>query len=152
MLRGRYDDDNNLLPIGQAHGQDNYLLGTGTWSYALRISDDSSPEKDLVYEAVDAPTPPVGQGPFSAFLAPGIIRAKAQLLKDWHYIDNEFGGRGKATKCSKGTSIPNYQPVWAGLPPKSPVSGVMAPLIDVKLLPMGATDLRVAEFPTTSAK
>jgi hypothetical protein len=28
-----YDDTSSLLPVGQAHGQDNYLLGTGDWSY-----------------------------------------------------------------------------------------------------------------------
>jgi hypothetical protein len=32
-----------------------------------------------------------------------------------------------------------------------PWQGVTIPLVDVVLLPMGATDLRVAEFPTTSA-
>ena len=65
---------------GQAHGQDNYLLGTGDWTHALRISDDSNPGKDLSYVAVDAPAPPKGQGPFSAYLVPGHIKAKAQLL------------------------------------------------------------------------
>ena len=30
-------------------------------------------------------------------------------------------------------------------------TGVATPLIDVVMLPMGATDLRVAEFPTTTA-
>ena len=69
-----------LLPVGQAHGQDNYLLGTGDWTHALRISDDSNPGKDLSYVAVDAPAPPKGQGPFSAYLVPGHIKAKAQLL------------------------------------------------------------------------
>ena len=63
----------------------------------------------------------------------------------------EYGGRGAPRKCTKGTSIPDYTAVWAGLPPKSPVEGVQAPLVDVVLLPMGATDLRVAEFPTTAA-
>ena len=53
-------------------------------------------------------------------------------------------------ECDKGTSIPDYTAVWAGLPPKSPVPKVTSPLIDVVLLPMGATDLRVAEFATTS--
>lgn len=33
-----YDEAPSLLPIGQAHGQSNELLGTGDWKYALRIS------------------------------------------------------------------------------------------------------------------
>ena len=57
---------------------------------------------------------------------------------------------GTTAECEKGTSIPDYEAVWAGLPPTSPVSGVSSPLVDVVLLPMGATDLRVAEFATTA--
>ena len=152
-----YDDAPGLLPIGQAHGQvnsvinnlinhnvikyngndgtgndqhfgqDNYLLGTGNWSYAIRINDDSAPEKDLTYVTVDgALAPPKGQGPFSAYLAPGHIKAKAQFLPDWGFIHDEYGGRGAPSKCEKGTSIPNYEKVWAGLPPKSPVAGACA--------------------------
>ena len=34
----------------------------------------------MSYVAVDAPAPPKGQGPFSAYLVPGHIKAKAQLL------------------------------------------------------------------------
>eukprot|EP01051_Picozoa_sp_SAG22_P002134 SAG22_NODE_93_length_20834_cov_27.179503_12_plen_294_part_00 len=145
-----YDDAAGLLPVGQAHGQDNYLLGTGNWSFAVRLSDDTKPEADLVWVPTpNVPSPPKGQGIFSAYLAPGHIRAKAQVLTDWPYIGKEYGGRGSPTKCEKGTSIPGYSKVWAGMPPKSPVSGVAGPLHDAILLPMGATDLRVAEFPTT---
>lgn len=100
-----YDDMPGLLPVGQAHGQNNYLLGTGNWSYALRISDDSTPENDLVYETVDVPAPPKGQGHFSAFLVPGHIKAKAQLLDQelWGYAQNEYGGRGAPrSECSTG--------------------------------------------------
>jgi len=91
-----YDDTPSLLPVGQAHGQNNYLLGMGNWSYALRISDDTAPEKDMTYEQVDVPAPPQGQGQFSAFLVPGHIKAKAQLLDDatWGYAQGEYGGRG----------------------------------------------------------
>ncbi len=91
-----YDDVPGLLPVGQAHGQNNYLLGTGNWSFALRISDDSTPEKDLTYETVKVPAPPKGQGQFSAFLVPGHVKAKAQLLDQdqWGYAESEYGGRG----------------------------------------------------------
>jgi hypothetical protein len=69
----------------------------------LRISDDTAPEKDLTYEAADVPVPPKGQGPFSAFLVPGRIKAKAQLLDsaEWGYAEGEYGGRGKPrSECS----------------------------------------------------
>ena len=29
-----------IPPLHQAHGQDNYLLGTGNWTFALRLCDD----------------------------------------------------------------------------------------------------------------
>jgi hypothetical protein len=92
-----YDDTPSLLPVGQAHGQNNYLLGTGNWSFALRISDDSTPEKDLSYETRNVPAPPKGQGQFSAFLVPGHVKAKAQLLgqDEWGYAESEYGGRGE---------------------------------------------------------
>lgn len=99
-----YDDSPGLLPVGQAHGQNNYLLGTGNWSYALRISDDSAPEKDLTFVAVDVQAPPKGQGPFSPFFVPGHIKAKAQLLdnEEWGYAQDEYGGRGAPRSASTG--------------------------------------------------
>ena len=50
----------------------------------------------MTYEQVDVPAPPQGQGQFSAFLVPGHIKAKAQLLDDatWGYAQGEYGGRG----------------------------------------------------------
>lgn len=102
-----YDDTPGLLPVGQAHGQNNYLLGTGNWSFALRISDDSAPERDLIYETVNVPAPPKGQGQFSAFLVPGHVKAKAQLLDQnhWGYAQNEYGGRGAPRSESCSTSV-----------------------------------------------
>eukprot|EP00656_Telonema_subtile_P012443 TRINITY_DN16266_c0_g1_i3.p1 TRINITY_DN16266_c0_g1~~TRINITY_DN16266_c0_g1_i3.p1 ORF type:complete len:778 (-),score=153.24 TRINITY_DN16266_c0_g1_i3:294-2627(-) len=145
-----YDEGPQLQPVGQPHGQDNYLLGTGDWAYALRVANDSAPGVDLVYVPTTPAVPPKGQGPFSAFLSPGFIKAKAQLVPSWNYISSEYdGARGAPRTCESGTSIKNYTAVWAGMPPKSPVPGVSTPLIDVMLLPIGATDLRVAEFPTT---
>ena len=136
-------------------GQNNYLLGTGGWSYALRINDDSKPDADLVYQdrtaTVPWTTPPMGQGPFAVLLAPAAIKAKAQLLPTsmWAPVKT---GRGAAQTCTKGTSINPYTKVWASPPPQSPVGGAGAlPLVDVVLLPYGATDLRVGEFPTTAA-
>ena len=76
------DDDPALLPVGQAHGQNNFLLGKGSWTLALRISDDGAPPlADLEYVELDVPPPPRDQGLFSPFLVPGGIRAKARVLR-----------------------------------------------------------------------
>ena len=51
-----------------------------------------------------------------------------------------------------GRFIKGYTCQWSGLPPLSPVGGMEGvELVDVLLLPYGATDLRVAELPTTVA-
>lgn len=124
--------------------------------------DDTKPDHDLTYvPAPDVRTPPKGQGPFSAFLAPGHIRARAQLVTDWPSAccgSVCIPGGNRVAQCSaapgeceKNASIAAHQKTWAGMPRRSPVSGVTAPLIDVVLLPFGATDLRVAELPTTDA-
>lgn len=154
-----YDDRPGLFPVGQAHGQQNLLLGTGSWAHALRISDDDNPGKDLAYVAApNAPTPPKGQGPFSSFLVPGYIKAKAQLLPEWQSAccgsicvpgGNRVGQCSGSPACN--TSIVTRQKLWVGLPPQSPVPRVATQLVSIILLPFGATDLRVAELPTTSA-
>merc|ERR1712192_99814 len=128
-------------------------MGTGGWSYALRITDDSKPTTDLTYvdKGATAPTPPDGQGPFAELLARGVIHAKAQLLPPsmWGPVQT---GRGSEATCTKGTSINPYTKIWASPPPQSPVKAAHSlPLVDVVLLPYGATDLRIGEFPTTTA-
>ncbi len=47
----------------------------------------------------------------------------------------------------------DYTCIWTGHPPKSPVpvSSVRGKLVEVTLLPFGATDLRIGEMPTTTA-
>lgn len=153
-----WDDGPGLLPVGQAHGRNNFLLGTGNWQLALRVSDDDHPSAlELEYAELDVPVPPKGQGIFSPFLVPGGIRARAQKLPPgmwWAVGKGEYlHGRGAGYKCSNGTtSIKNYTCQWAGLAPVSPVKGMHSvELLDVLLLPYGATDLRVAELPTTTA-
>ena len=150
-----YDEAPSLLPLGQAHGRNNFLLGTGNWTLALRVSDDANPRDDLEYVDLDVPAPPEGQGIFSPFLVPGGIRAKAVLLPRgaWQTVQNGtyLNGRGAAYTCTNGsTSIKDYTCQWSGLAPHSPVQHASAGLIDVLLLPYGATDLRIAEVPTTT--
>ena len=153
-----YDDGPDLLPVGHAHGQNNFLLGTGNWRLALRISNDDDPSPmELEYVDLDVPAPPKGQGIFSPFLVPGGIRAKAQQLPAgmWQAVGKGtyLHGRGAEYNCSNGTtSIKGYACQWSGLVPVSPVRGMDGvELVDVLLLPFGATDLRVAELPTTTA-
>ena len=154
-----YDDGPDLLPVGHAHGQNNFLLGTGNWRLALRISNDDDPSPmELEYVDLDVPAPPKGQGIFSPFLVPGGIRAKAQQLPAgmWQAVGKGtyLHGRGAEYKCSNGTtSIKGYTCQWSGLAPVSPVRGMDGvELVDVLLLPFGATDLRVAELPTTTVR
>ena len=144
-----YDDSPTRLPVGQAHGQNNYLLGTGNWTYALQIKDDKNPGADLVYAAQSVPAPPKGQGVFSPFLSPGVIHAKASLLPKALW-DSVKSGRGADATCAKGTSIHDYVCKWASPPPKSPVAAPGGAMQSVVLLPYGATDLRIGEFPTTN--
>ena len=151
------DEDPALLPVGQAHGQNNFLLGTGNWTLALRVSDDANLREELVYVDLDVPEPPKGQGIFSPFLVPGGIRGKAQVLPlgAWRAVqkDTYLNGRGAEYTCGNGTSIKSYTCQWSGLAPHSPVQHASlreAELVDVLLLPYGATDLRVAELPTTT--
>ena len=39
-----YDDAPGLLPLGQPHGQDNYLLGSGEWRHALLAGSTGTDE------------------------------------------------------------------------------------------------------------
>jgi hypothetical protein len=152
-----FDEAPDLLPVGQAHGRNNFLLGTGNWTLALRVSDDNNLRSELEYVDLDVPTPPKGQGIFSPFLVPGGIRAKAQVLPlgAWQAVQTDayLDGRGAAYTCTNGTSIKNYRCQWSGLAPRSPVQHALeTDLVDVLMLPYGATDLRVAELPTVQTK
>jgi len=149
--KATYEEGASLLPAGQAHGENEYLLGTGSWTYALRISDDKAPGADMHFEQKSMPELPLGQGPFAETLAPGRITVKGQLL-DGSAWDILHEGRGAAVKCNAGTtSIKDYTASNAANPPMSPMKGVTTKLQDLVLLPVGATNLRIAEFPTTVA-
>ena len=88
----------------------------------------------------------------------GGSKAKAQLLPEWQSAccgsicvpgGNRVGQCSGSPACN--TSIVTRQKLWVGLPPRSPVPRVATQLVSIILLPFGATDLRVAELPTTSA-
>lgn len=142
-----YDDGPALLPRGQPHGQNNYLLGTGPWQFALHVSNDTDAARDFTVVRRNAPVPPAGQGPFAAALAPLALTAAAKYVGDqWGVVPT---GRGAAQQCDAGTtSIANYTTAWANYPPTSPVAPPGGKELTLTLLPFGATDLRVSEFPT----
>ena len=75
-----FDDPPGALPLGQSHGQNNYLLGTGEWRNALLLHADAHPEADLRFERSALPSLPEGQGPFASSLVPARITAKAVTL------------------------------------------------------------------------
>lgn len=171
-----YDDGPDLLPRGQGHGQNNYLVRNGPWQYALRIDDDQQHGMTFVQRSV--PEPPAGQGPWALDLVPGGIRARVQLLppgtwgllnssaeytnQSWchtPFVERNITWCGqlvphgyKDGECKAGaTSISHYAAGWADLPPSSPVPGVTSLVEERLLLPFGATELRLAELPTTTA-
>ena len=144
-----FDDDDGNLPINQAHGQNNYLLGTGPWRYALVIEDDANVEADINHQCLPPKPLPVGQGPFAESLTSDRIIAKAIILSNDEW-DVQRSGRGHVTQCAAGsTSIEQYNTSWAGPLPRSPVSSAGRLPFTVQLIPYGATNLRIAEFVTT---
>lgn len=158
--RNNQQEESGLLPEGQLHSWNHYLLGTGEWRYALVIGNADRAESD--FEVVDmlrtAPKPPKGQGPFAEALVPVALRAKFAPVRPeaWdlkHKRTAQTGNEGLAQTCLRGTtSIANYTTGWADIPPQSPVSPMhlAGGVLTITLIPYGATNLRVAEFPTTS--
>jgi len=144
-----FDNEDSNSPVGQAQGQNSYLLGTGPWRYALVIEEDTNADADLKHQ-YHPPSPlPHGQGPFAESLVPDRIIAKATLLprEEW---DVQRSGRGHVVECATGsTSIDHYNTSWAGPLPRSPVSSAERVPQYIELIPYGATNLRIAEFVTT---
>ena len=66
----------------------------------------------------------VGTLPFSPDSYPTSVTVKGRAIEGWVEVTNA-----------------------AGAPPQSPVTST-APLMDLLLIPYGATDLRISEFPT----
>merc|ERR1712192_143763 len=93
---------------------------------------------------------PSGQGVFAEALVPVRIHAKGRSVgKHWALQQLGKVNRGAENQCAaNATSIPGYVTGWAEVPPASPLHHLTTPLKDLLLLPYGATDLRIAEFPT----
>lgn len=67
--------------------------------------------------------------------------------EDWPKVPQEKWGN--AVTCLRGsTSLPDYIPGWADLPPVSPIDACNKLTTTITLIPYGATVLRVSEFPT----
>eukprot|EP01051_Picozoa_sp_SAG22_P002041 SAG22_NODE_86_length_21440_cov_288.248700_28_plen_301_part_00 len=173
MPRSYVTDLGEPYGVDKQQARNHVLLGTGDWRWAVRINDDTNPEADLRYVPNDAAPKdlPAGQGPFALSLAPGSIRAMAQLLPDslWMPVQPPPNashsaslnpappgiGRGAPFECinSNVSKVDgkDYTCIWTGHPPKSPVASVTSKLVEVTLLPFGATDLRISEMPTTTS-
>ena len=91
------------------------------WNYALQV-DRQHPERSLTFEERV-----VGSTPFAPRGAPVIAKLKGRRVAGWG--------------LEKGAAAP---------PPPSPVTSA-EPLGELTLIPYGATDLRVTEFPTLAA-
>lgn len=151
-----WDTSADLMPIGFPHAQNNYLLTNGTWRVALveDISGDALKSVQVhLHEDIDDlfSKIPLGQGPFTEMFSPIQLSMKAAILniEDWPNVAK--GKRGNAITCLRGsTSLPEYTTGWAGLPPVSPVDARNKPLKTIVLIPYGATDLRISEFPTAA--
>lgn len=143
--KGVYDDGPGLLPKGQPHGRDNYILATDEWRHVIfRNSSirETPPRKDL-------PTPPPGQGVFSRSLVPApTLTVSAATLPASAWGDRTPDGEGQTSfPCGGSTSINGYVHATAASPPVvdgAECAGGMRPL---QLVPYGATDVRVAVFP-----
>ena len=93
-------------------------------------------------------SPPPGQGPYALSLISETLVVKARKVLNWNVIDD--GSRGSEAVCNAGTtSLSSYTCVWSSSPPQSPVLSGLGPEQDLILVPYGATDLRIGEFPTT---
>lgn len=95
------------------------VVPKGPWNYALQIDRDH-PEASVQLE-----DRPIGPRPFSPDAAPLALKVKGRRLDGW--------------TIEKSAAAP---------PPPSPAKSD-APLETLTLIPYGATDLRVTEFPTT---
>ena len=144
-----YDDAPGLLPVGQPHGQDNYLLGGGEWRHALHAGGALLEEERP--SATVEQLPPLGQGVFSSALVPGpVVVASAVVLSELEWGERTNVIEGDSSRpCGNTTSLPSYQHTVAAAPPGSPVNGGSGTkTTSLRLIPYGATDLRVAVFPT----
>ena len=96
------------------------------------------------------PAPPLGQGVFTNTLVPApVLRVSAVALTAAEWGERTEVIEGDSSRpCGNTTSLPTYDHEVAAAPPESPVHPATAPAQVLELLPYGATDLRVAVFPT----
>lgn len=134
-------EDFEVLNTYKFQSKDYQITPKSTWNYALRLQDDLQPQQDLrvVYSGLE-----IGVPPFSLKGAPIMIIAEVcpavTSIRKQAIIIYQLQGR----------QLESWQVAHmaAGPPPLSPVSST-APLQTLTLLPFGATELRIAEIPTT---
>eukprot|EP01089_Gocevia_fonbrunei_P011062 TRINITY_DN24128_c0_g1_i1.p1 TRINITY_DN24128_c0_g1~~TRINITY_DN24128_c0_g1_i1.p1 ORF type:complete len:121 (-),score=30.25 TRINITY_DN24128_c0_g1_i1:71-433(-) len=94
---------------------------TSSWNYALQINPTNPNDGSLEYVGIGSST--IGPTPFSSYGSPVKVLVKGRLLPEWTSVDNA-----------------------ASPPPQSPVLSSQ-PLQQLTLLPFGANQLRISEFP-----
>lgn len=102
--------------------KDYQVTPASPWNYAVKIQDDSAVDKDLSFVHTGLTK---GVPPFSKKGTPVKIMAQGREFSLWGLTKNA-----------------------ASPPPQSPVTS-SSPLTSITLLPFGATNLRIAELPTT---
>lgn len=121
------------------------------WNYALKLQNDSQPDKDLTFASKGLE---LGVPPFSLKGAPGMIMA--QVIHNYWFATLSVSIRVLTVFLPSFLPLPLQGRIldsWqlshnaAAAPPTSPVTS-SNPLTPLTLLPFGATDLRITELPT----
>lgn len=142
-------EDFKVLHSYAFESRDYQVTPGSPWNYALKLQNDSQPDKDLTFASKGLE---LGVPPFSLKGAPGMI--VAQVIHTTLSVSI-------MVLCVSPPSFPSSPPPpqgrildsWqlshnaAAAPPTSPVTS-SNPLTRLTLLPFGATDLRITELPT----
>ena len=143
--KGVYDDGPDLLPKGQPHGRDNYILAMDSeWRHVIY-------KNSSIHETAreNIPTPPAGQGVFSLSLVPApVLTVGAATVPAAVWKDRVPDGEGQTSfPCGSSTSVNGYVHTTAAAPPAVDGAECHGGPKPLQLVPYGATDVRVAVFP-----
>lgn len=142
-------EDFKVLHSYAFESRDYQVTPGSPWNYALKLQNDSQPDKDLTFANKGLE---LGVHPFSLKGAPGMI--VAQVIHTTLSVSIMVLSVCITTLLAflpspQGRILDSWQLSHnaAAAPPTSPVTS-SNPLTRLTLLPFGATDLRIAELPT----